>query len=380
MARTATPSPEQIAAQVAERSARGPVTESKKTINPDNLFPTGSTLLNLACSDCIEGGPELGTIVTLPGSSSSGKTLLLLTGFADAIHRPRFDGFDFVFDDAESALAFDMAKLFGTKTAERVQPPMWDGDRPRPSKTIQDLRANLLVRTRKDKPVIYALDSLDTLSSDEELEKDFKAAIARLKDPDDQKKAAGSYHTEKAKILGETLRMINDELERTGSMLFIIQQIRQNLTAGPFGQKYITSGGMAPFFYSSHQIWLNKIGTIKAKDRKIGTETKAEVKKNKLTGKLRDCEFQIFYDMGLDDIGSMVDFMIAEKFWPKRGTTVIAEGLDIEGTRPTTTGSAGTLIEQIEDRNLERRLRRVVGQAWQEIEDSLRLGRKPRFG
>lgn len=375
-----TPSPEQIAEQVSERASRRVSEKAERKINPDNLFPTGSTLLNLACSDCIEGGPELGTIVTIPGSSSSGKTLLLLTGFADAIHRPRFDDYDFIYDDAEAALSFDMARLFGEKTAERIKPPQWDGERPRYSKTIQDLKANLLVRTSKDKPVIYALDSLDSLSSDEELEKDFKAAMARLKDPDQQSKAAGSYHTEKAKILGETLRMINGELERTNSMLFIIQQIRQNLNAGPFGAKHITSGGEAPYFYSSIQVWLNKVGTIKSRDRKIGTSTKAQMKKNKLTGKLRDVEFDIFYDMGLDDIGSMVDFMVTEKFWPKRGTTIVAEGLGIEGTRPTTTGSTGTLIEQIEEKNLERRLRRLVGQAWQEIEDSLKLDRKPRFG
>ena len=93
MARTAAPNPESIAEQVAERAGREDRVESKRIV-ADNLFPTGSTLLNLACSDHIEGGPELGTIVTMPGSSSSGKTLLLLTGFADAISRSRFDSYD----------------------------------------------------------------------------------------------------------------------------------------------------------------------------------------------------------------------------------------------------------------------------------------------
>lgn len=364
-----------IAEQVRSRKASPEISREKTVVNVRDLYPSGSTLLNLACSDSHRGAFKLGTIVTLPGSSSSGKSMLAETALACGVYDPRFRDYALIRDDAEAAYSFDTCYLFGEGAGERIiEPP--NGC----SNTIQQFTANILSLTKKEKPVVYVLDSLDSLSSDEELEKEMRKALAMAKSEEAAKKIAGSYGTEKAKILGQTLRMINQELERTRSLLFIVQQIRQKLNAMPFGSPWTTSGGEAPFFYSSHQVWLNKTGSIKAKDRKIGTRVKAEVKKNKLNGKLRDCEFDIFYDLGVDNIGSMVDWMLKEKFWERKGGTVYAEGLGLEGTRPSTTGATGTLVEQIEEQNLEGALSKLVAECWREIEDSLMLNRKPRFG
>jgi len=375
MARTTTPgSVSSIAEQVVE-AVNAPAVRQKKEVNPRNLYPTGSTLLNLACSDRARGGFDLGTIVTMPGSSSSGKTMLAVTALADGINDARFSDYSFIYDDAEAALNFDLPYLFGEKVAERIEAPA-NGN----SDTIQAFSSNILNTIRnKGKSCIYVLDSLDSLSSDEELEKEMRKALAMAKSEEAAKKIAGSYGTEKAKILGQTLRMVNQELEKTKSLLIIIQQIRQKLNAVAFSSPWTTSGGEAPFFYSSHQIWLNKTGTIKAKDRKIGTRVKAEVKKNKLTGKLRDCAFDIFYDYGVDNLGSMVDWMVSEGVWKKSGQNIFAEGLGIEGNRPATTGATGTLIEKIEEQGLEQKLTKLVAEAWNDIEDSLRLDRKPRY-
>lgn len=373
MARTTVPS---IAEQVQEASHNTEIRE-KADVRPQDLYPTGSTMLNLACADNARGGFKLGTIVTTPGSSSSGKSMLGETALAEGVNDPRFDKYEFIRDDAEAAYSFDTRYLFGDKVADRVTEPE-NGC----SNTIQQFEANILYTTKKlNKPVIYLLDSLDSLSSDEELEKEMKKALAMAKDPETAAKIAGSYGTEKAKIMGQVLRMVNQELERTRSLLIIVQQIRQNINASPFSSPWRTSGGEAPFFYSQHQVWLNKTGTIKSRGRKIGTQVKADVKKNKLNGKLRAVEFDIFYDLGIDDIGSMVDFMLAEGFWKKKGQTVYAEGLGIEGTRPASRDvDAGSLVAQIEEQNLEHKLKVLVAQAWKEIEESLRLRRKPRFG
>lgn len=375
MPRTTMPASVSSIAEQVQEAAQAPTVRQKKEINPRNLYPTGSTLLNLACSDRARGGFDLGTIVTMPGSSSSGKTMLAVTALADGINDARFSDYAFIYDDAEAALNFDLPYLFGEKVADRIEePPNGNSD------TIQAFSANILNIVRnKGKSCIYVLDSLDSLSSDEELEKEMRKALAMAKSEEAAKKIAGSYGTEKAKILGQTLRMINQELERTKSLLIIIQQIRQKLNAVAFSSPWTTSGGEAPFFYSSHQIWLNKTGTIKSKDRKIGTSVKVEVKKNKLTGKLRDCKFDIFYDYGVDNVGSMVDWMVSEGVWKKSGQNIIAEGLGVEGTRPTTTGATGTLIEKIEEQGLEPALIKLVAEAWNDIEESLRLDRKPRY-
>jgi hypothetical protein len=306
---------------------------------------------------------------------------LLLGALAEAAHDSKFDDYELVFDDVENALRFDIPYLFGDKTAARIKPPsLFSDGSNRNSKTIEEAKGNILTRCSKKKPFIYVIDSLDALTCDAELERAFAQAIEMAKeDPEKRKELSGSYNTEKAKLIHEMFRLIKDEVAYNNSIVFVIQQLKQNFGAGPFSPKYRTSGGEGPFFYSSVQIWLNKTASIKKKERKIGTSVKADVTKNKLNGRLRSAEFDIYYDYGIDDIGSMVDFMIKEKFWTKSGRGVDATDLEISGSRPANKSEAGTLIEQIEEQNLVRRLRRVVGRAWDEIEEELKLNRKPKY-
>lgn len=368
--------------QVCESTTNQPSERRTQTeIDPNRLLSSGSTLLNLACSGRVEGAFEMGDIVTVPGSSSAGKTILLLGALAEAAHDAKFDEYELVFDDVENALRFDIPYLFGEKTAARIVPPsLFSDGSVRNSKTIEEAKGNILTRCGKKKPFIYVLDSLDALTCDAELERAFKQAIEMAKeDPDKRKELAGSYNTEKAKLIHEMFRLIKDEVAYNNSIVFVIQQLKQNFGAGAFAPKFRTSGGEGPFFYSSAQIWLNKTSTIKKNDRKIGTAVNADVRKNKLNGRLRSADFDIYYDYGIDDIGSMVDFMVKEGFWKKNGREVVATELDIRGTRPANKSEAGTLIDQIEEQGLVRRLRREVGKAWNQIEEDLKLNRKPKY-
>lgn len=350
----------------------------KTPINPRDLYPTGSTLLNLACSDNHRGGFRLGSIVTLPGSSASGKSFLAETALVCGLYDNRFDKYEFIRDDAEATYNFDTSYLFGEKAAERITAPPLGC-----SNTVQDFKNNILTLTVKEKKqVIYLLDSLDSLSSDEEIDKEMRKALAAAKSKEAADKIAGSFGMEKAKNMHQILRMVNSEMEKTGSLLIIIQQLKQNTQAvGAFAPPYKTSGGEAPFFYSFQQVWLNKTGTLKRNNRKIGTQVKADVRKNKMNGKLRDVAFDIYYDYGIDDIGSMIDFMISEGFWKKgNGGLVHAEGLGVSGTRPASReNGCGSLTDEIEEKGLEHQLRKLVAEAWKEIEDGLLLKRKPRF-
>jgi len=349
--------------QVKKR-AKKPI--KKENNNCKNLIPSGSTLLNLACSDCYSGAFKLGRIVTIPGGSTAGKTLLMLTILAEICRLKRFDDYLLVYDDAEESLNFNISKLFGNKLEDRLQ--ISNGSS---SNTIQDFQNNILNLSKKNEPFIYVLDSLDSLSSDEELVKEYKKALAKAKSDDSIKEIKGSYKTEKAKIIGQVLRMVNGIIEDTKSSLFIIQQERARIGVS-FGKAVTTSGGKAPFYYSSHQVWLNRIKTHKKRDRKIGTKVKAEVTKNKITGKEREITFDVFYDLGIDNIGSCVDFLINEGFWKKKKMTVNATDLELEASR-------SKIIRAIEEQNLEKDLDRIVSKAWHEIENSLKLDRKPKY-
>jgi RecA/RadA recombinase len=364
-----------LTAQV-EASAQKTV-EKPKGIDTSVLIPSGITLLNCACSDNPFGAFALGQIVTMPGGSVGGKTMLALTMLAECAADERFDDYDLVYDDAEAAAgSIDISYLFGNKFAGRLRAPRWDDENDLPiySETIQDYKADILTRC-DGKPFIHVLDSLDALTSDEELEREYKIAIAKAKSAEAVKELKGSYKTEKARHIGEILRMIDGRLKKTKSTLFIIQQTRAKIGVS-FGKQTTTSGGNAPFFYSSHQVWLTKIAThtrtVNQIKRKIGVKSNVEVTKNKITGKERDFEVDIYYDYGVDDISCCVDFLVKSGHWQKKNQTIVAHDLNIEA------GRSG-LISKIENERAERKLQIITGQVWNEIEESVRLGRDRRF-
>jgi len=188
-------------------------------------------------------------------------------------------------------------------------------------------------------------------------------------------KAKGTYAMSIPKKASSLLRNITRHLKTTKSILIIISQTRDNINPMSFETK-TRSGGRALKFYAFHEIWLAVAGKIKKdinkRKRTIGMKVKVKVTKNKETGKSREVEFSIYNKYGVDDIRSCIQYLINEKYWTKTKQTINAEQLNIRATEQK-------LIEEIESRGLERKLKRVVGKCWQEIEDQLNPNRKPRY-
>ncbi len=337
--------------------SKKPIKEIENEIDPKNLIPTGSALFNLMLSDHEQGGFGKGKVVNLIGDSFAGKTVFLLDTFAEICKHKRFEKYILKLNEPESALEFNIKKMFGSSLVKRL-----DIMEP-PSLTVQDFQNDILDMIEKDKPFIYGLDSLDSLTTEEEL--------AKADDKRKGKKTSGSYGMEKAKIIGQMLRMIVAAIKETDSLLIIISQTRDNINPMSFTNK-TRSGGKALKFYSAHEIWMAVGKQLKEKDRQVGINTVIKVTKNKLTGKLRKISVPVLIDYGVDNIGSCIDFMIEEKAWPKTKNTIEAKGLKINGTRLS-------LIKQIEEGDMERDLFKLVGDKWREIEESVRVKRKPRY-
>lgn len=365
---------QKISEQVKESANRK---IEKPKIDTSVLIQSGSTLLNLACTDCPEGAFIPGRIITLPGGSASGKTMLMLTMLAECSFDKNFDEYNFVYDDGEETYdGFDVKHLFGEKLFKRIQPPAtFNNGRPLYSETIQDFKANILTKTREGVPFIYILDSLDSLTGKEELEREYKQALLKAKDPEIIKDIKGSFKTEKAKAVGETLRMVNNKIKYTKSVLFIVQQERANIGV-MIGSKKTTSGGKAPLYYSTHQVWMNKkakiFKDIRGQKIEIGNKVIAKVTKNKITGKLRTIEFDIYPDYGIDDISSCIDFLVSTRYWKKNGKKIQAIDFDIQETK-------SILIEQIENKELHRKLQKITGKIWNEIEDIAKPNRQQKY-
>ena len=364
---------DQMKRRAARRNERRPAKKTKKFLS------TGSTMLNLSFSDSVDGGWPIGQINTLPGQSSAGKTILVLSTFAEACINPDFDEYLLIYDDVERRCDFDMSKLFGALNDRLITPSgllykdlEGKEDESGISDTIQDLRNRMLMLKKERKPFIYVADSLDSFSTDEELEKEMKRAIAAAKTPEAAKKIAGSFNAEKAKITGQVLRMINGVVKETNSLFILTQQLRQTIGAMPGQSKYNTSGGEAPYFYSHIRPWLTKIAALKDNNIKIGVRSKSRMDKNSVTGKPRDVEFNIYYDLGIDDNASMVDFLIAEKHWTGGGWPEAKEfEIKVNGK--------DALVREIENQGLEGRMKRIVQKVWNKREEALLLNRKSRY-
>ena len=356
--------------QIKNHSKKSVEENENQAISPPLiLIPTGSVLLNLACSNSKRGGFGAGKMANLIGDSSSGKTLLALSMFAEVAKLKQFKDYHLVYDDVEHACEFNIEELFGKYTAKRIEAPTLDMESgfPMYSDTIQDFHSYIGNLIANQEPFIYVLDSFDALTSEEEQDKTEEMWGARKIG----KKISGSYGMEKAKFLGQILRQIIEGVKKINSFLLIISQTRDNINPISFVKK-TRSGGNALRFYASHEIWLAVAGKIRKNNKIIGTNIKAKVTKNKLTGKLREVEFPVYYDYGIDDIGACVDLLINEGVWEKKKTIIDAVQFNMSGTR-------SKLIRQIEQEKMQKKLFELVGDTWLQIEKSLRLDRIPKY-
>ena len=348
----------------------------RPSFSKEGAVSTGSTLLNLACTDNADVGFAKGGYYYLVGDSTSGKTWLSLTCFAEACRSKAFQDYHLIFDDVEGGALMDVAHYFGKAVARRMEAPSYKDGQPVFSETVESFYYHITDRLKAGEPFIYVLDSQDALDSVSAAKKfeDHKQAFRKgLATP-------GSYGDGKAKYHSENIRTVLAGLRKSGSILIIIGQTRDNLGMG-FDPK-TRSGGKALRFYANLEIWTSVGGALKKlvreKERTIGAKCLAQVKKNRVTGKIgkdRQVQIPIYYDLGIDDVGSMVDFLISEKHWkalPKSKLRFDAADVMLEGSRKQ-------IIAHIEEEGLEEKVKKVTARVWDEIEAACKPERKRRY-
>ncbi len=342
---------------------------NKKRLKSQNILSLGSTLLNLACTDNAKGGLLKGRYYLLVGAEQSGKTWACMTIFAESSLHKRFKNYRLFYDNGEDGANMDMDFYFGKTTVERIEAPepnrVDKNGIPMPySKTLENfydsLNNKLDQAEEEGKGIIYILDSLDSLTTEAELKKIEEQRKARK----EEKKVIGSMTDGKAKINSANLRTIANRLDKSGSFLIIVCQERDDMSTG-----YKTfSGGNAPVFYSTLIPWFKKYKDIKAsiegKERILGTLSKVNIKRNRLTGQKHNGIFlPIYHSFGIDNIGSIIDWLLDEGYWEggKTSTSKIkAVDFDIEKNKES-------LARYIEENNLEDRLDKIAQNLWDTI-------------
>ena len=355
---------EELVEQVEKRAE-----SDREKVDVVGYLPTGCVVLNLALSDRADGGFGMGKIANVIGDSSSGKSILALSVFAECAHNDSFGDYRLIYDEPEQACEFDIEKLFGSVTADKIEPPGYDEEGlPLCSETVQDFHANVHKALDDGRPFVYILDSLDALDALE----DQKKAEEMIKARERGTETAGTYGMAKPKAMSWILRHIVGRIKRTKSALIIISQTRDNISPVSFAKK-TRSGGRALKFYCTHEMWLAVAESIKKKGREVGIKTKIRITKNKLTGRREDgIVIPIYREYGVDDIGASIDFLVGEGFWKKKGRKIDAVDLNLTMTRDK-------LIRVIEAKGLKPDLDKVVERSWKQLCDSLKLDRRPKY-
>lgn len=300
-------------------------------------------------------------------------TWLSMTCLAEAAINKDFDDYRFIFDDVEGGAQMDIEYYFGKAVAARMEPPSYKGKTPVYSDTVESFYFHVDDAIKGDRPFIYILDSQDSLVS-RASKKKFGEHKKASEEGDEM---VGSYGDGKAKYHSENLRHIIAGLKKTGSILIIIGQTRDNMGFG--FEKKTRSGGKALRFYATTEIWTSVLGKLKkmvrGRERTVGALCLAEVKKNRFTGKVgkdRAVTIPIYYNLGIDDVGSCVDYLIAEKHWKKTEKIIDADDILFEGSR-------NQVVAYIEEEGLEDKVRKIVAEVWKTVEQECSPERKRRY-
>ena len=340
--------------------------KSRKKIPSKNFLSSGATLINLACT----GRPGccfyMGGYFLISGTSDSGKTFVIMTCFAEAARNERFKKYQLIHDNAEGGALMDIEKFFGKAVDRRLEIPP-NGT----SEYLEDFYYNLDDLYAAKKPFIYVLETMDALDT----KADIKHFLALKKKKGDED-AAGSYNLTKPKMNSAGLKRATNMLKKTGSILIVVTQSRDNIG---FASKYSPqrrSGGRALKYYARLEIWTSVMKNLKKevrkKQRQIGINTKIEIKKNHITGLKSSVIVPIYNSYGIDDLGSCIEYLIDEKHWTRKKGIIRAPEFSFDGRK-------SELIELIEQNEQTTELRMIVTEVWKEILEKSDIGRPRRY-
>ena len=258
------------------------------------VIPSGNLLIDRALG---AGGFPRGRIMEVFGPESSGKTTLTLTVIAQAQKR----GGLAAFIDVEHALDPEYAKKLGVKLDDLLVS--------QPSSGEEALRiCETLVRSNALDVIV--LDSVAALITKAELEGEIGDSTVGAQ----------------ARLMSAAMRKLTALISKARTVCIFTNQIREKIGV-MFGNPETTPGGRALKFFSSMRIDVRRIGQIKNSDGTVtGARTKLKVVKNKVAPPFGEAEFDIMYDEGVSNTGSLLDLALEQEILQKRGSWISYKG------------------------------------------------------
>ncbi|MCK5305604.1 MAG: recombinase RecA [Candidatus Omnitrophica bacterium] len=263
-------------------------------------IPTGALSLDIALG---VGGIPRGRVVEIFGPESSGKTTLTLS----IISQVQKQGGTAAFIDAEHAFDPGYAKMIGVNLDDLLI------SQPDTGEQALEITETLVRSNAVD---LVVIDSVAALTPRAEIEGQMGDARIGLQ----------------ARLMSQALRKLTACISKSKTAVAFINQIREKIGV-MFGSPETTPGGRALKFYSSVRIDLRRIGSIKKGETFIGNRVRAKIVKNKVAPPFRKAEFDIMFNEGISQIGSIIDEAEKAEIIKKSGAWYIYEGEKISQGR-----------------------------------------------
>ena len=259
-----------------------------------DVIPTGNILIDRALG---VGGVPRGRIIEIYGPESSGKTTLTLTIIAQAQRR----GGLAAFIDVEHALDPKYAQRLGVNLDDLLVS--------QPSSGEEALRiCETLVRSNALDVIV--LDSVAALVTKQELEGEIGDSTVGTQ----------------ARLMSAAMRKLTALIAKARTSCIFTNQIREKIGV-MFGNPETTPGGKALKLYSSVRMDIRRIGAIKQTDGVVtGNRTRVKVVKNKVAPPFTEAEFDIMYNEGISNVGSLIDVALEKGVLEKRGSWMSYKG------------------------------------------------------
>ena len=271
------------------------------------FLSTGDDILDIYISNRKHGGVAGGRITQLSGLQQSGKSLVcahLIKSCQDINGIP-------ILIDTQAATSWQFMQAIGVDIDRVIY-----YDNLNTIQKIHKITQELMYSVKlnmPETPVLIIVDSLTAASTEKEIQntdyenKGYLAAI-------------------KAKMNSEALRKLAPMAARQKVAIVYTSQLRVKMDVmNPYMDKYeSSSGGKALGFYASTRVRLAKKSKLKQKvygvQTVVGVRTKARIDKSRLGPANRQCEFDVYYDAGIDNYSNWLETLKKYKIIEGKGT------------------------------------------------------------
>jgi len=322
----------------------------------ESWFSTGCAVLDLAIADKLPGGFPAGRITHIYGDPSTTKSVLALEPLGAAQRK----GGRAYLVDVECSLDFDWAELNGVKIFEFKD----DESEPTIRKDFEIFNPNTIEQTfdeiipqivkeidkdNLENKCAVSIDSLTALNANVDLEMELSEK---------------TYGGDRAKQFGRGYRKVLRDVYDKGLAVIVIDQLRDDMRTG--AKRY--GGGRAIGYYSDVQILLELTGEKIRNERGtiVGIEVEFMIKKNKVATPFREGKFRFLFNEGIDDIGSSLQWLKENKSIAPAELEVMREKLIEKYTKSGLYGTKGKLNKKVET-ELKAQIKALGSRQWYEF-------------